>query len=213
MKIKQWLSAILWLLSIQMAFASVVEDQDPIKLLNSVTAQVLSELKAGGEPLKKDPIKRHALMQRVMLPYVDLVGMSRWVVGRQVWMAASADEQHRFTEEFKHLIINTYSGALSEYRHQTIDYLPIRGGIEGKDRVQVESVIRETGREPIHVMYRLVKKPEGWRVYDIVIEGVSLLKGFQSQFSTDLQQKGFEQVIQELHQHNQGFDRSVAQDE
>ena len=189
--------------------AEKVDAEDPNGLLHSITAEVLAELKAGGEAMKNNPNKRYALMERVMLPYVDLEGMSRWVVGRQIWTEASAEQKKGFTEQFRHLIINTYSGALSEYRNQSIDYLPIRGGFEGKDRVQVESVIRESGRESIHVLYRLVKKPEGWRVYDIVIEGVSLLKGFQEQFAGDLQKKGLDQVTRDLSSHNQGLDRLV----
>ncbi len=176
---------------------------DPVEMLQSVTQEVLQELKVRHETLQKNPKQVSELMSRLMLPHVDLEGMARWVLGRNAWMDASTEQQAQFTEEFRHLMINTYAGALSEYRNQTIEYFPIRGGAAGKERVQVASVIHDPGREVTHIVYRLVSKQGEWKVYDIVIEGVSLLKGFQAQFATDLEKKGLAQLIQDLKSHNQ----------
>ncbi len=192
------LLCVLWFAGLAMAASD-----NPVDMLGSVTADVLVQLKSHKADFEAHPDQLQDMMDRLMLPHVDLEGMSRWVVGRTAWTKATPDQQTRFTQQFRHLIINTYSGALSSYRNQTIEYLPVRGGIVNKDRVQVTSRIHEPGKESLEIIYRLVKKPDGWKVYDIVIEGVSLLKGFQAQFADDIQQKDFNVVIQDLTKHNQ----------
>ncbi len=196
----------LWFSGLAMAAAD-----NPVEMLESVTAEVLAQLKSHKTDFDAHPDQLQDMMDRIMLPHVDLDGMARWVVGRTAWIKATPDQQTRFTQQFRHLIINTYAGALSSYRNQTIEYLPVRGGIANKDRVQVTSRIHEPGKESLEVIYRLVKKPDGWKVYDIVIEGVSLLKGFQAQFADDIQQKDFDVVIRNLTKHNQRIQGKTVQ--
>ena len=181
---------------------------DPFVLLQSVTQEVLSDLKAEQASIKTDPHKVQVLMDRVMLPHVDIEGMSQWVVGRNAWTQSTPTQQQAFVTQFRHLILNTYANTLSSYHNQTIEYLPMREAVGDKVRVQVMSIIHEPSKEPINVVYRLVKKPEGWKVYDIIIEGVSLLKGFQAQFAEDIQSKGLTKVTEDLRLHNQKVDAS-----
>lgn len=175
----------------------------PDILLKRVTQELITELRQQDSALKKSPNKMYGVIDRILVPHVDWHAMARWVVGRTAWSKATPDQRERFAEEFKDLLIRTYSSTLQAYNNQTIEYLPIRGGLEGKNRIQVASLIRESGKEPIHVTYRLADKGDSWKVYDITIEGVSLLKGFQSQFAQEVQQGGLEPLIQRLHQHNE----------
>lgn len=174
----------------------------PDQLLQSLTDHMIQALKNNDHAIKKNANAVIPLIEEILSPHVDYAGMARWIVGRQAWLGASESEKHDFTQEFKSLLIRTYSKALTEYNNQKIEYLPIRGEYQDKNRVQVESEIQEFGKAPTKIVYRLTKIEGDWKVYDIIIEGVSLLKGFQSQFSEEIKQKGFQTVIADLKQHN-----------
>ncbi len=174
----------------------------PDQLLQSLTDQMIQALQENDASIKQNANAVIPLIEKILSPHVDYSGMARWIVGRQAWLGATESEKHDFTQEFKSLLIRTYSKALTEYNNQKIQYLPIRGEYQEKNRVQVESEIQEFGKTPTNVVYRLTKIEGDWKVYDIIIEGVSLLKGFQSQFSEEIKQKGFQTVIADLKRHN-----------
>ncbi len=181
---------------------SVWAKEAPDEMLKRVTQEMIDALKHQDADLKKNPTHIYGIVNKIIAPYIDWSAMSGWVVGRQAWMQATDAQKQSFISEFKTLLIHTYASTLQAYDNQEVNYLPIRGGYNGKDRVQVASVIKEPGREVIHVNYRLADKGDTWKVYDISIEGVSLLKGFQSQFSNEIQQGGMDRMIQKLRQHN-----------
>ncbi len=181
----------------------VLAQEQPDVMLQRVTHEMISALRQNDKALQQHPEKIYDIIETILVPHVDWMAMSRWVVGRNAWQTASNQSKQRFVKEFKELLIRTYAGTLRSYNNQTIDYLPIRGGIQGKPRVQVGSLIKEPGREPIRVSYRLVNKGSNWQVYDITIEGVSLLKGFQSQFATEIQQNGLDKLSDHLREHNE----------
>lgn len=174
----------------------------PDAMLQRITQEMITALRQHDKELKDNPDKIYPIIDKILVPHIDWLAMSRWVVGRSAWERATDAQRQRFSNEFKDLLIRTYASTLRAYNNQTIEYLPIRGGI-AKPRVQVNSLIRESGREPIKVAYRLANQGEKWQVYDISIEGVSLLKGFQSQFAQELQQKGLDALIDRLHHHNE----------
>lgn len=185
-----------------MSGAALAEEL-PDVMLQRVTKEMISALRSNDRVLKEKPERIYDIIETILVPHIDWIAMSRWVVGRNAWQEANDDQKKRFVGQFKELLIRTYASTLRAYNNQTIDYLPIRGGVQGKERVQVGSLIKEPGREPIRVSYRLVKKGTDWQVYDISIEGVSLLKGFQSQFATEIQQNGLDKLIDHLREHNE----------
>ena len=175
----------------------------PDDLLKRVTHELISELREQDKDTRQNNQTIYVIIDKVLVPHVDWHAMSQWVVGRQAWEKATPKQKERFSSEFKDLLIRTYASTLKAYNNQTIEYMPIRGGLDGKTRVQVASRIREPGREPIKVTYRLIDKGDNWQVYDISIEGISLLKGFQSQFAEDIQHRGIDALTLRLHQHNE----------
>jgi phospholipid transport system substrate-binding protein len=181
----------------------VIAQEDPDILLKRVTNELVFALREQDKLLKQNPDKIYDIIDQILVPHVDWHSMAQWVVGRHAWQRASEADRKQFANEFKDLLIRTYASTLRAYNNQTIEYLPIRGGFAGKDRVQVSSRIKEPGRESIRVNYRLVNKGNAWRVYDITIEGVSLLKGFQSQFAEEAQRGGLKPLIKRLHTHNE----------
>ncbi|MBS0290130.1 MAG: ABC transporter substrate-binding protein [Proteobacteria bacterium] len=197
-------SPVTFMLMVLMLSTSLkAQSEAPDVLLQRVTQEMISALRQDDKTLKENPTKIYPIIYRILVPHVEWMAMSRWVVGRNAWDNASDAQRQRFSKEFKDLLVRTYASTLRAYNNQTIEYLPIRGGFAGKSRIQVNSLIREPGREAIKVTYKLVNQNNQWLVYDISIEGVSLLKGFQSQFAQEIQQKGIGAVIDRLHQHNE----------
>jgi phospholipid transport system substrate-binding protein len=194
-------SSFFFLIVILFSQNSLAQEQ-PDELLKRITHEMITELRSKDQELKQDPNLIFKIVDKIIVPYVDWSVMSHWVIGRQTWQKASEDQKNRFVKEFRDLLIRTYANTLRAYKDQTVDYYPVRGGMEGKERVQINSVIRSPSQEDIRVSYRLAKKPDGWKVYDISIEGVSLLKGFQSQFSEEIKEQGLDELIERLHKHN-----------
>lgn len=196
---------VLWVFSLFFFFAmatAVHAKEAPDELLRRVTNEMITSLKKHDADIKDNSAFLYRIIDKIIVPYIDWSAMSAWVVGRNAWMQASPAQRSDFVKEFQSLLIHTYANTLRAYNNQTIDYLPIRGGFEGKSRVQVASLIKEPGRETIRVNYRMADKGDTWKVYDISIEGVSLLKGFQSQFSDEVQQSGLDSLIERLKRHN-----------
>lgn len=184
--------------NLNVAFA----ESRPENILENATQSMLSSLKANKQTLKQNPNGIYKLVDDVLVPHVDTEYMAKWVIGKQYWTSASADQQGRFITEFKRMVVRSYASSLLAYSDQTVTYFPVKESIEGKAKVQVSSVIRQPSGESINVAYRLLRTSNGWKVYDIIIEGVSLLQGFKSQFADDLRAAGLEQLINKLHSHN-----------
>ena len=174
----------------------------PEAVLDNATSEMLDAMKTHSTQLKQDPNYIISIVDKILVPHVDTADMAKLVVGKNAWVNASPAERKEFTKEFKKLVIRTYASTFNSYNNQKIEYLPIKGNIDDKKRVQVQSLIREPGKETIRVSYRLVKAGNSWRVYDIIIEGVSILKGFQSQFASDIRAGGMAKAIDVIKAHN-----------
>jgi phospholipid transport system substrate-binding protein len=135
-------------------------------------------------------------------PHFALQEMSRIVVGRNAWNAATPDQRMQFAQQFKKLLIRTYSSALASYQDETVKFMPIRGGISG-NRVQVNSVILRQGAPSIAVSYRLIQLGQDWKVYDLSVDGISLVESYRTQFAAQISQGGnLSTLTQKLMQHN-----------
>lgn len=178
----------------------LMAESDPIALLKGVTNRVMDALKTNRNDYKSNPNHLYGLVNDQIIPYADFEEMSRWVVGRNAWNHASDETKKAFAEALKNLVIRTYARSLLNYTDQTIEFLPLRQPIEGKARTIVYSIIRDGGKGTLHVDYRMVRKGDDWRVYDIIIEGISLMQGYRAQFETDVQQGGVQAALQKIRQ-------------
>lgn len=188
---------------ISLIFAtSVYADSSPLPMLQSTSNQLIAALKQNQASLKGNPQVVYNIVNTILLPHVDTVGMARSVVGRQAWASATPAQQSQFVNQFTTLLVKTYSTALATYKSETVQFQPIRGGVNG-NRAQVDStIIRQAGAPSISVSYRLVLLGSQWKVYDFSVEGVSMLESYRSQFSSLLSQGGIVGLIQKLQQHN-----------
>jgi len=201
------LGVFIWLFSCVALAAD--ERPAPVVMLQNTSDQVLASLKQNKASLKTSRKLVYQIVDNILLPHVDLTGMARSVLGRDVWKSATDAQKQKFTAEFKDLLIRTYASAFSKYSNQTVEIFPIRGGLSAdQTRVQVNSQIVQQDGPPIPVNYRLVKQGNDWKVYDFSVEGISMLESFHSQFANELNQGNLDQLINRLAQHNERPPRS-----
>ena len=129
-----------------------------------------------------------AFVDQTIYPHTDFDTISELVLGK-LWKSASNDEQARFKQEFKTLLVRTYSRAFVEFKDWTVRYLPLEMA-NGANKVVVKTEVLQPGLQPISVNYRMLQANGEWKAYDIMIEGVSLVTNYRSTFSNEVRTKG-----------------------
>lgn len=175
----------------------VIAQPSPIPMLENAADNITATLKQNRGKLKQNPKIIHQAVQKYLVPIVDVRGMSRSVLGRQAWSQATSAERSEFTKEFTKLVIRTYSNPLAEYDDEKVKFLPVRGSIKGRF-VKVNSVIIRNNGPDIPLSYSLVSKKGQWKVYDLSVEGVSLLQSFRSQFGQALRNSNMQDLIKQM---------------
>lgn len=176
---------------------TVWAQSSPVPMLENSASQILSTLKQNKPNLKKNHQIIYQAVERYLLPNVDVNGMSRSVLGRQAWTKASAADRQEFTQVFTQLIIRTYANPLAEYTDETVKFLPLRGPVDGQF-TRVNSIIIRPNGQKIPLSYSLVSKNNNWKIYDLSVEGVSLLQSFRSQFGQILQNSSMQDLISQM---------------
>lgn len=167
------------------------------QLVKETADKVLVRLKSDQERLKANPDLIYPLVEDLVLPHFDFERMSQWVLGKN-WRQASEEQRSRFTVEFRNLLVRTYAKALLEYTDQAITYLPVQPGSD-PDRVTVRTEISQKGSsQAIPINYGMYRREGEWKVYDISVEGVSLVTNYRSSFATEIRQGGIDRLIARL---------------
>ena len=169
----------------------------PLPILEGAANKILATLAQHKAQLKNTHSIIHQAVKSYLLPIVDVEGMARSVLGRSVWNQASAAEKQQFMQAFTQLVIRTYASPLAEYTDEKITFAPIRGNIDGRF-IRVNSTIVRTHKKDIPLNYSLVYKQSGWKIYDLNIEGVSLLQSFKSQFAQALKNDDLKSLIAQM---------------
>jgi len=176
--------------------AAVAEIVTPAALVKNTANEVLEIIKNDKDIQAGDMHKINALAEDKVLPHFDFERMSRLVLGKD-WSPASKEQQGLFINQFRTLLIRSYASALSKYRNQTIEYKPLSEQ-SGDTDVTVKTLILQPGGEPLPLNYKLDKAGEEWKVYDLEINGVSLVNNYRGQFSTEIRKSGMDGLIQKL---------------
>lgn len=188
---KRFLTA-LSLLCFSMAAMAI---ESPDELVKRTADDVLAVVKSDKDIQAGNQEKIFALAEEKILPNFNFEKVSRLVLGKN-WTKATPDQKTAFQNEFKTLLLRTYATALSKYKNQTIEYKPLRME-NGATTATVKTLILQPGGQPIAVDYSLEKKSD-WKVFDIVIEGVSLVTNYRSQFAQEIRQNGLDSLIKKL---------------
>lgn len=174
-------------------------DEAPDALIKRVSTEVLDAIKSDKAIQAGDTNRIQALVDTRVMPNVNFIRMTASAVGRN-WRQATAEQKTRLQEEFKTLLIRTYSGALSQVREQTLNVKPLRAAPADNEVVVRTEVI---GRgDPVQLDYRMEKTPAGWKIYDLNVLGVWLVETYRTQFAEEISAKGVDGLIALLAQRN-----------
>lgn len=182
-------------------FCAAILIASPVQPLQQASDQLISTLKQNKAKLKTNPAIIHEAVKRYFLPHVDLTGMSRSVLGRAAWRKASVKERQGFIEAFTKLVIRTYSTPLADYNGETIKFLPVKTS-QNKRFLRVKSIVIRPNGKNVALNYSLVAKNNSWQIYDLNIEGVSLLQSFRNQFAQMLNNKSIASIIKQMNSAN-----------
>jgi phospholipid transport system substrate-binding protein len=182
-----------------LAMSTLAQAQDvaPDALAKKVTEEVIAIIKTDKDIQAGNTRKVLDLVEAKVLPNFDFTRMTRLAVGAP-WRQATSAQQQSLTNEFRTLLVHTYTSAFTQYRDQVIEYRPLK--LQPADsEVIVRSLIKQTtGADPIDVNYSMEKTDQGWKVYDVAIAGVSLVQNYRSTFNAEIQKSGIDGLISTL---------------
>ena len=188
------------LLIVLPAAARAADGTDPQALVRATADRVLAEVKARKAELQADSSGIYQLVQQYVVPHFDFPRMTQSAMGRH-WRAASADQRSALVREFQEMLVRTYAVALLNYSGQQIEYLPLRTSASDDD-VVVQTKVSDAGAPPIPIDYRLRRTVGNWKVYDVTIDGVSLVSNYRSMFAEQVQRTGVDGLIRQLSDRN-----------
>ena len=193
----KWMSiSLLVLLAAQVRAA----DMGPDELVKNTTLEVISVIKQDKDIQAGDRAKIYALVEEKVLTHFDFRRMSQLAMGKN-WRQATPEQQDAIIKEFRSLLVRTYAVSLSQYRDQKIEIKPTKLEPDAKDAT-VKSLFIQSGREPVTVDYLMYKIPAGWKVFNITVEGVSLVENYRSTFNEQVRKNGIDGLIQTLAERN-----------
>ena len=176
--------------------------ENPQDMVRATGDKVLSEVSARKAELEANPRLIYPLVESTVLPHFDFSRMSQSALGR-FWRQASDEQKEGVIREFRELLVRTYATALLGYSGQTIEYLPVNY-TAGATSVMIPTRIASDGAPPVPINYRLNYKDSRWLVYDVVIDGVSLITNYRSQFTGVIRRSGIDGLIAALAAKNSG---------
>lgn len=202
---KTMMQVLLLLTALMLAFsplkASAEAMPEPQALVKKASDDMLKALKDHETELQDDPEKIYDLVEDILMPHFDFEKMSKLALGKN-WRSANADQRERFVEEFRLLLIRTYSTAMLEYTDEEIKMLPFRDDLSRK-RVTVPMEVVQKGGPSIGMSLSLYQnKQDAWKVYDVKIDGISLVTNYRSSFANEIRSGGMEQLIKDLAERN-----------
>ena len=185
------------LLGLWLSCSSVFAQEDtPDALVKKVTDDVLTIVRQDKDIQSGNTKKAIELVEAKVLPNFNFQRMTALAVGRD-WNKASAEQKKQLADEFKTLLVRTYSNALTSYKDQTVRYKPTK--MQGGDTdVLVRTEIVQSGNKPIQLDYSLEKQNDGWKVYDVVVAGVSLVTNYRETFAQEVRANGIDGLLQML---------------
>lgn len=172
----------------------------PDLLVKQTADEVLTIIKNNKDIQAGNKQQLYDLVEAKILPNFDFDRVCHMVLGKN-WRSATPEQQAAFQKEFRSLLLRTYASALSKYKDQVIEYKPMRAEADAKN-VSVKTQILQQGGQPVAVEYSLIKSANGWKVYDIVIESVSLVTNYRSQFSNEIRLNGLDSLNKKLEEKN-----------
>lgn len=187
-------------LSLFLAVPALAQDLAPDELVRKVTADVLDAIKSDKQLQAGDRKKALALAEQKILPHVDFRESARLATGK-AWKSATPEQQDQIVNEFRSMLVRIYSSAIDVYRGQTMKVLPVRLP-PGATDVTVRNQYLRAGQPSVPIEYAMKKTPEGWMIYDITVDGVSLVLTYRDEFEQITRVSGIDGLIKRLKEKN-----------
>lgn len=190
------------LVALQLYFSGLLaaDITAPDVMLKQTSDEVIAVIKEKRDQLKEDPDLVYDLVHEYILPHLDEVTIAKLAMGKN-WRDASREQKIEFINEFRNLLIRTYGKSLSEFSDQEINYFPVKMKA-GEDKVVVKSEVLQPGGPSIPVSYRMRIKDDSWKVYDLSIDGVSLVTSYRGTFDQEVRKGGIEGLLKYLKDKN-----------
>lgn len=210
MKLLKTLFAIASLTIGTLGFAPAASAQEaPDALVKRISQEVLDTARSDKDIQNGNQKKVLELVETKILPHVDFQRMTALAAGR-FWREATPDQQKQLTNEFRSLLIYTYSGAISQVKDQKLEFKPLRADASDTE-VEVRSqVVQPRGGDPIQLNYRLEKSPSGWKIYDVNVLGAWLVETYKGNFASEINKGGIDGLIKTLSDRNKRLAASAA---
>ena len=189
------LSLLLSLAWMSVTAASIAE-QDPVLQAKKVADQLITRIEQERKQLETDTVRVNQLANELVFPSVDVSKMARFVMGAS-WRSASPEQQQSFVDLFKKILLNSYARSFLKLQIDRIDFAASRAGASGKD-VEIPATVFEKSGNAIPVIFRLFPTGDSWKIYDVEIQGVSLLLNYRSVYAKDIDQKGLPAVLEQM---------------
>jgi len=178
------------------AVAAQIDTSNPGNLIQTTASAMLKDLDAHRADYKKDPNKVHHLVDEILLPHFDTEYSAKLVLGKY-WNTASADQRTRFVNAFYKSMLSNYGDALVDFTSDKLKVFPYTGDPKAQ-YATVRTQIRKDDGSQVAVNYSLRQTDQGWKAWDVIIEGISYVKSFRDDFSSEIDQKGLDEVIARL---------------
>ena len=195
-----FLSALAATFGIELASQTAMAQEAPDAMVRKNTNEILAAIKADKGLAAGDQKKIEALANEKVLPYFNFVRMTQLAVGRN-WKDASEAQKKSLIDEFRTLLVRTYSTTLTQFRDQTIEVKPTKMTAADTE-VVVKTQINQPGGQAIPIDYSMEKSSGAWKVYDVLIDGVSLVTNYRSSFNTEIQKSGIDGLIKSMSERN-----------
>ena len=179
---------------------ALAQELGPEELVKKITDDVLNAIKSDKQLAAGDTERALKLAEEKILPHIDFEEATRLAVGR-AWREATPEQRKKLVDQFRAMLVRTYSNAIDTYQGQTMKVLPSRTKPGDTDATVRNQYIRPGGN-PVQLDYQMRKTPQGWKIYDIAVEGISLVLTYRSEFDAVVKQEGIDGLIKRLGQKN-----------
>lgn len=191
------------LMIVMLAVPVALAQEAPDVMVKRVANEVQQIIKSDPKVQAGDQQRIRDVIETKLLPNFDFERMTALAMGRN-WRAATPEQQKQLIDQFRALLVRTYSGALSQYRDQAMDFKPLRGDPAATD-VTVRSEVVRPGQVPVQIDYGMTKTAGGWKAYDVIVGGISLVTNYRDEFNEQIKNGGIDGLIKTLASKNQGL--------
>ena len=179
-------------------------------IVKSTADQVIKKIAENRAGLDAHPEQLYDLINDLVIPHFDFTSMSKWVLGNN-WRQASDEQREKFVNEFRTLLVRTYARALLEYSDQQINYLPVQSD-PNSNLVVVKTEVQSTGSPPVPIDYRMHVSNGGWKVVDVIVDGISLVATYRGSFASEIRKNGIDALISKLTERNETRVSAISAD-